>query len=193
MPADPTAGSVGWAEPLLFVLSEFMVGRGRRRSDRGGTGFTAASRRRTCSWSLPENVPPGDAGSSPQISGRDVAYVEGGQRIAFAIGSDGGVLGGASWIVAVTLKEPGSRAMLDNILLSIKVEREGGRHWAVRSFGRTFLASELPFELAEAPERGDEGRITRYESSFDGMDVTATTQVPTRAWHLSRRNLFRTS
>ncbi len=178
MPSDPSAGGVAWAEasPYSFFPNSWSA-------EGGGVRVEVA---RVYSNKVPTNLLAelapkmslsGSPQSSPQISGRDVASLQTGSRIAFAIGSDGGVLGGASWIVTATLKDPAARTLLDNILLSIKVEREGGRHWAIRSLGRTFLATELPFELAQMPPGRDDQSIIRYESSFDGMDVTATSQV----------------
>jgi len=99
-------------------------------------------------------------------------------RMAAVIGNDGGVLGGASWVVVATYKDQNGKELAGQIFDSIKVEREGARHWALRSLGPTFLAAEMPFELTTATRGGDREGTTRYESSFDGMDIRISSEIP---------------
>jgi hypothetical protein len=92
------------------------------------------------------------------------------------MGPDGGVNAAASWIVVATYKDATSRDLAAQLFSSIKVEREGSRHWAIRSLGHTFLAAEMPFDLQ--PAESSNAGMTRYESSFDGMNIQAQIETP---------------
>jgi hypothetical protein len=126
-----------------------------------------------------------------QISGREFVNFMNSSRMAAVIGTDGGVLGGASWAVMATYKDQAGQSLAGAIFDSIKVEREGNRHWALRSLGQTFLAAELPFELVRQTRSTDGSGIVRYESSFDGMDIRVTDETPGEGMVFEKENTLK--
>ncbi len=112
-----------------------------------------------------------------QISGRELAAFSNDTRTIYVIGHDGGVFGGASWVVVATYRDAAGRSLSQELLDSIRLEREGARNWALRSLGRTFIAAEMPFEVVET-SAGTGPNRTRYEVTFDGMDVSVTNETP---------------
>lgn len=180
MPADPSPGGVAWAEKPAYSIFPSTW------SAEGGGVRIEVARIYTAKGPAELLAEIGQKVSTPmapqgkgQISGREFANFMNAARMAAVIGNDGGVMGGASWAVMATYKDQAGQALAGAILDSIKVEREGNRHWALRSLGPTFLAAELPFELTPTNRKGSEGRIAnRYESSFDGMDVKITDETP---------------
>lgn len=177
MPGDPSGGGAAWAEKSIYSIfpsswsaegSGVRVEVARIYTAKSPTDLLAEIGQKV-------SVPMTPTGRG-QLSGREFVNFLGSNRIAVVIGNDGGVMGGASWVVMATFKDAAGRALAGSIFEGIKVEREGARHWAIRSLGPTFLASELPFELTKIP--ATEAGRTRYESSFDGMDVRVTDETP---------------
>lgn len=177
MPGDPSGGGAAWAEKSIYSIfpsswsaegSGVRVEVARIYTTKSPTDLLAEIGQKV-------SVPMTPSGRG-QLSGREFVNFANSNRIAAVIGNDGGVMGGASWVVMATFKDAAGRALAGTIFEGIKVEREGARHWAIRSLGPTFLASELPFELTKIPSN-ESGR-TRYESSFDGMDVRVTDETP---------------
>jgi len=177
MPGDPSGGGAAWAEKSMYSIfpsswsaegSGVRVEVARIYTAKSPTDLLAEIGQKV-------SVPMTPTGRG-QLSGREFVNFSGSNRIAAVIGNDGGVMGGASWVVMATYKDAAGRALAGTIFEGIKVEREGARHWAIRSLGPTFLASELPFELTKIPSN-ESGR-TRSESSFDGMDVRVTDETP---------------
>lgn len=177
MPADPSAGGAAWAE-----RSAFSIFPNNWAAEAGGLRIEVA---RIYTSKDPAGlfaeVGPKIGGqlsaiSSGKISGREFLSYGSGDRTVLVIGPDGGINSAASWIVVATYKDAASRDLAAQLFSSIKVEREGSRHWAIRSLGHTFLAAEMPFDLqtAESTSPG----MTRYESSFDGMNIQAQIETP---------------
>lgn len=177
MPANPSAGGVEWAE-----RSPYSIFPNNWSSEAGGLKIEVARvyTSKAPSQLLAEVTPKIGAQMTPggkgKISGREFVSHSGGGRTVIVIGPDGGVNLAASWIVAATYKDAGSRDLATQLLRTIKVEREGARHWALRSFGPTFLTAQMPFDL-QASENAAPG-MARYESSFDGMDIRVQTETP---------------
>jgi hypothetical protein len=177
MPADPSAGGVAWAE-----RSGFSIFPSSWASEAGGLRIEVA-RIYTAKdpAGLFAEVAPKIGGqlstiSKGKISGREFVSYGSGDRTVMVMGPDGGVNAAASWIVVATYKDATSRDLAAQIFSTIKVEREGSRHWAIRSLGHTFLAAEMPFDLQ--PAESSNAGMTRYESSFDGMNIQAQIETP---------------
>ncbi len=177
MPADPSGGSVPWAEkPAFSIFPSSWSAEGSGIRVEVARIYTAkAPAELLAEIGEKINTPMTPRGKG-LISGREFVNFANATRMAAVIGNDGGVLGGASWVVMATYKDQAGQALAGAIFESIKVEREGNRHWSLRSLGPTFLAAELPFELTAVPKK-DEGRQD-WESSFDGMNVRISREVP---------------
>ena len=177
MPAEPRSGSVAWAE-----RSAFSIFPNSWASESGGLRievariYTSKEPAGLFAELAPKIGGQLTAGSKGKISGREYQTYSGGGRTVLVIGPDGGVNAAASWIVAASYKDAASRDLAGELFRSIKVEREGSRHWAIRSFGHTFLAAQMPFDLQAVTDT--EQGITRYESSFDGVNIQAQIQMP---------------
>lgn len=179
MPGDPGAGGVAWAEKPMYSIFP-----NAWSSEGGGVRIEVA---RVYTSKSPTdllaqigqnvNTPMTPTGKG-QLSGREFVNFISATRMTAVIGNDGGVLGGASWVVMATYKDEAGQALAGSIFDSIKVEREGARHWVLRSLGPTFLAAELPFEMTQVNKSGDAGSAKRYETSFDGMDIRVTEETP---------------
>lgn len=177
MPGEPGGGGVAWAErPMYSIFPSSWSAEGSGVRVEVARIFTTQSPSQLLT-AVGQKI---NVGMTPAgkglISGREFVNAMTNGRMAVAIGSDGGVEGGASWVVVATFRDQTGQALASSILDSIKVEREGGRHWAIRSLGTTFLAAELPFELAPAEGRPDGAAV--FESSFDGMEVRVSSSVP---------------
>lgn len=175
MPAEPSGGGAAWAEKSIYSIfpsSWSAEGSGVRLevariyTAKNPTDLLAEIGQKVNTPMTPRN--------RGQISGREFVHFMNASRMAAVIGNDGGVLGGASWVVMATYRDQAGQALAGSILGTIKVEREGARHWALRSLGPTFLAAEMPFELTKIQNEGKNG----YESSFDGMNITITDEEP---------------
>ncbi len=179
MPADPGSGGVAWAERPIYSIfpnswsaegSGVRVEVARIYTTKGPAELLAEVGQKI-------NIPMTPRGRG-DLSGREFVNFMSATRMAAVIGKDDGIFGGASWVVMATYKDQAGQALAGAIFDSIKVEREGNRHWALRSLGPTFLAAELPFELLQQKRSSDNGTLSRYESSFDGMDIRVTSQSP---------------
>jgi hypothetical protein len=179
MPGDPSGGGVAWAErPMYSIFPSAWSAEGsgvRIEVARIYTSKSPSDLMAEVGQKMGVSMVPRGKG---QISGREFVNFMNASRMAAVIGHDGGVLGGASWVVVATFKDQAGQALAGAILDSIKVEREGARHWALRSLGPTFLAAELPFELTAVTKSSDREGMQRYESSFDGMDIRVTSETP---------------
>lgn len=172
MPANPSSGGVEWAERSIYSIfpnSWSAEGGGVRvevariYSPKAPADLLAETNRKLSSSAA--------ASGKGKLSGREFVSSSDQTRTVMAIGPDGTVGSAASWIVVVTYRDAVGKVLADRLLQSIKVEREGTRHWALRSFGPTFLAAEMPFDLQQTKDGS-------YESSFDGMDIRVKTQTP---------------
>jgi hypothetical protein len=179
MPGDPGGGGVDWAErPMYSIFPSAWSAEGsgvRIEVARIYTSKTPTELMAEVGQKIGTAMTPRGRG---ELSGREFVNFMNATRMAVAIGNDGGVLGGASWVVVATYKDQAGQALAGAIFDSIKVEREGARHWALRSLGPTFLAAELPFELTAVTKSSDRDGTRRYESSFDGMDIRVTEETP---------------
>lgn len=178
MPGDPSSGGVAWAEKnsYSFLPNAWTAEGGGVRLEvaRVYTSKDPASLLAETGQKLNMQF---TAQRPGKLSGRNVVSFSDSQRMVSVIGSDGGVMGGASWVVMATYKNQAGQDLAASLFDSIKVEREGNRHWALRSMGHTFLAAELPFELLTQSKSGDAADYGRYESSFDGMDIKVTKET----------------
>ncbi len=178
LPARPSPGGVPWAEQQAysyFPNSWSAEGSGVRiEAARLYAKQTPSELLAEISRKLGVQISSSRKG---QISGRELALFSNEARTIYAIGHDGGVMGGASWVVVATYRDAAGRSLSQELLDSIKLEREGARNWALRSLGRTFIAAEMPFEVVETSAGAGPNR-TRYEVTFDGMDVSVTNETP---------------
>lgn len=192
MPGDPASGGVAWAEKnsYSFLPNAWSAEGGGVRLEvaRVYTSKDPAALLAETGQKLNAQF---TAQRQGKLSGRDVVSFANSQRMVTVIGSDGGVMSGASWIVMATYKDPEGQTLAATLFDSIKVEREGNRHWALRSMGYTFLAAELPFELLTQAKSTDSGGTKRYESSFDGMDVRVTNETPGEGMVFEKENTLR--
>lgn len=172
MPATPSSGGVEWAERSLYSIfpnswsaegSGVRVEIARIYTQKTPTELLAETNRKLSSSAA--------VSAKGKLSGREFVGSSDRTRTVTVFGPDGMVGSAASWIVVVTYSDAASKAFAERLLQSIKIEREGTRHWALRSFGPTFLAAEMPFDLQQTKEG-------EYESSFDGMDIRVRTQTP---------------
>ena len=115
--------------------------------------------------------------SSGEISGRETVNYFDLSRMITVIGKDSEFFGGATWVVMATFQGENGLNVAYRVFDSILVEREGGRKWALRSFGNTSLIAELPFEMLPTKRARDTNRMRRYELNFDGMSVTVLNQT----------------
>lgn len=177
LPADPSAGGVAWAERSAYSIfpnnwsaegSGVRIDVARVYTAKPPADLVADTNKRLSSSAV--------ASGKGKVSGRNFASSSDGSRMVVAFGPDDAVGSAASWIVVATYRDATGKAFANNIIGSVKIEREGSRHWALRSFGPTFLASEMPFDLQAVPS-SDAGQQV-YEASFDGMDIRMTTQTP---------------
>jgi hypothetical protein len=179
MPGDPAGGNVAWAErPIYSIFPNAWSAEGsgvRIEVARIYTAKDPAALLAEVGQKVNTPMTPRGRGD---LSGREFVNFMNATRMAAVIGKDEGVFGGASWVVMATYKDQAGQELAGAIFDSIKVEREGNRHWALRSLGPTFLAAELPFELLQQKRSSDNGSLARYESSFDGMDIKVTNQSP---------------
>lgn len=178
LPARPSSGGVAWSEQQAYSFfpnswstegSGVRIEAARVYAKQTPVDLLAAIGRKLA---VPVSI-----SRKGQISGRELAAFSNEVRTIYAIGHDGGVLGGASWVVVATYRDASGRALAQEMLDSIKLEREGAQHWTFRSLGRTYIAAELPFEVAESAAGAASNR-TQWEVSFDGMDVSATYETP---------------
>lgn len=190
MPGDPSAGGVAWADRSIYSIfpNSWSAEGGGVRIEVARLYSTKNPSDLLAEISQKANTPMAATGRG-QISGRDFVNSIGQTRMAAVIGHDGGVLGGASWVVMAAYKDQAGQALASAIFNSIKVEREGNRHWALRSLGPTFLAAELPFELTAVTDN-KEGR-NDWESSFDGMNVRVSTEVPSPGAVFEKENTLK--
>jgi hypothetical protein len=179
MPGDPAGGGVAWAEKPMYSIfpsawsaegSGVRIEVARIYTSKSPTELMAEIGRKIATPMVPQG--------KGKISGREFVNFMNATRMAAVIGSDGGVLGGASWVIVAAYKDQAGKDLAGDIFDSIKVEREGARHWALRSLGPTFLAAEMPFEMTLTTRGADREGTQRYESSFDGMDVRVSNEVP---------------
>ncbi len=179
MPADPDGGGVAWAErPIYSIFPNSWSAEGSGvRIEVARIYTTKSPAELLAEVGQKINTPMTPRGRG-DLSGREFVNFMSATRMAAVIGKDEGVFGGASWVLMATYKDQAGQALAGAIFDSIKVEREGNRHWALRSLGPTFLAAELPFELLQQKRSSEDGSMARYESSFDGMDIKVTSQSP---------------
>lgn len=194
MPGDPAGGGVDWAERNIYSIfpnawsaegGGIRVEVARIYTAKDPAGLLAEIGQRVNTPMTPRR--------RGNLSGREFVDFSNAQRTAIVIGNDDGVMGGASWVVMATYKDPAGQALAGSILDSIKVEREGNRHWALRSLGQTFLAAELPFELIRQISGDDEPGRSSYESSFDGMDIRVSDDTPGAGMSFNRETTLKAS
>lgn len=179
MPADPAGGGVAWAErPMYSIFPNAWSAEGSGVRIEVARVYTAKGPADLITEIGQKIGTPMQAQGRGELSGREFVNFISATRMAAVIGNDGGVLGGASWIVVATYKGEAAQSIARAIFDSIKVEREGARHWALRSLGPTFLAAEVPFELTPVAKRGDREGARRYETSFDGLEIRVTEETP---------------
>jgi hypothetical protein len=188
----PSGGGVAWAErPIYSIFPNSWSAEGggvRVEVARIYTAKDPADLLAEISQKINVPMPPNSKG---KISGREFVSFMNSTRMAAVIGNDGGVMGGASWVVMAAYKDQAGQALAGTIFDSIKVEREGNRHWALRSMGYTFLAAEMPFDLVPQTKDSDTAGTKRYESSFDGMDVRVANETPGEGMVFERENTLK--
>lgn len=177
LPANPSAGGVAWAERSAFSIfpSSWAAESGGLRIEvaRIYTSKDPAGLFVEVGSKIGSQL---TARGKGKLSGRERLNYMSVDRTVLVIGPDGGANAAASWVVVAIHKDSASRELAAQLLNSIKIEREGSRHWAIRSLGHTFLAAEMPFDLQ--PAEGSSAGMTQYESSFDGMDIRAQVETP---------------
>ena len=179
LPADPSSTSFAWSERGLYTFGpNNWVSEAEGLRIEMARDYTAKSPDELLK-DIGEKLGARPDKTFPEtISGRACASYDDGKRIALAAGRADAVSGGPNWIIILYYQNQAARQLAMQVLQSVRFEQYDKQQWALRSFGKTSLMAELPYELAprSSVQKSEGPNISRYEVNFDDMSINVMTQ-----------------